>query len=230
MSNIMGDLAVGSMVVFEGGRPKKSDYRKFKVRTVEGAPDDYAMMREVLTRHLTRAKAESALPSLIIVDGGKGQLNVALSVLEELQIARQDVIGIAKEKILYRHKSEIATREADKLYIPHRKDPILLRPGSASLHLVQHIRDEAHRFAITYHKKLRSKRQTHSALDEIEGIGPRRRTTLLRRFGSIRKLAEATEEEIAAAPGISPSLALKIKLALSQRDGVSAADNREQEP
>lgn len=228
MSNIMGELAVGSMVVFEGGRAKKSDYRKFKVRTVEGAPDDYAMMREVLTRHLTRAKAESSLPSLLMVDGGKGQLGVALSVLEDLQIAGQDVIGIAKEKILYRHKSEIATREADKIYIPHRKDPILLRPGSASLHLVQHIRDEAHRFAITYHKKLRAKRQTHSALDDIEGIGPRRRTTLLRRFGSIRKLAEATEREIAAVPGISPSLAQKIKQALSQTDGVAAANNREQ--
>ncbi len=225
MSNISGELAVGSMVVFEDGRPKKADYRRFKVRTVEGA-DDYAMMREVLTRHMRRATTEGPMPSLIIVDGGKGQLNVVLSVFEELQIIDQDAIGIAKEKIRYRHKSEIAVKDADKIYVPHRKDPILLRPGSASLRLLQQIRDEAHRFAITYHKKLRSKRQTHSALDDIRGVGPRRRTALLKRFGSARRLAEASEEEIASVAGISPALAREIKLALDRAHEAPAGADR----
>jgi len=214
ISNISGMLAVGSMVVFEDARSKKADYRRFRVKTIEGA-DDYAMMREVLTRHMRRATTDGPMPSLIIVDGGKGQLNIALSVFEELQIIDQDVIGIAKEKMRVRRKSELATKEADKIYIPHRKDFILLRPGSPSLLLLQQIRDEAHRFAITYHKKLRSKKQTRSALDDIEGIGPRRRASLLRHFGSVRKIAEATQEEIASAPGIPRALARKIKGALN---------------
>jgi len=227
ISNISGDLAVGSMVVFEDGKPKKADYRLFKIRTVEGA-DDYAMMREVLTRHLRRAATEGPMPSLIIVDGGKGQLGVALSVLEEMQIIDQDVIGIAKEKMRFRKKSEIVMKEADKIYIPHRKDPILLRPGSASLHLLQHIRDEAHRFAITYHKRLRSKRQTRSALDEIKGIGPRRRSALLKRFGSVQRIAEATPGEISSAAGIPLALAEQVKLSLLNENAVQATGNREE--
>jgi excinuclease ABC subunit C len=213
ISNISGDLAVGSMVVFEDGVPTKSGYRRFRIRTAGGA-DDYAMMREVLARHLRRATAAGPMPSLIIVDGGKGQLNVALSVFDELRIIDQDVIGIAKEKLRFRQKSEFATREADKIYIPRRKDPILLRPNSSSLRLLQRIRDEAHRFAIRYHKNLRSKRQTRSALDEIKGIGPRRRAALLTRFGSVRFLAQATEAEIASVAGISPALAQRIMRAL----------------
>jgi excinuclease ABC subunit C len=217
ISNISGTLAVASMVVFEDGRKKKSDYRRFKIKTVEGA-DDYAMMREVLSRHLRRATTEGPMPSLIIVDGGKGQLNVALSVFDELQIIEQDVIGIAKEKMRFRNKAKIAVREADKIYIPNRKDPILLRPGSAPLHLLQQIRDEAHRFAITYHRKLRSKKHTRSALDDIEGIGPRRRAALLRHFGSVRKLAAAEEKEIASIPGIPRTLAKRIKLSFGPKD------------
>jgi excinuclease ABC subunit C len=214
ISNIGGTLAVGSMVVFEDGHPKKSDYRRFKIKTVHDA-DDYAMMREVLLRHLRRATAEGPMPSLIIVDGGKGQLNVALSVFEELQIIDQDVIGIAKEKIRSRDKSHIAMREADKIYIPNRKDPILLRPGSAPLHFLQHIRDEAHRFAITYHKNIRSRGYRRSALDDIDGVGPRRRAVLLGHFGSVKRLAAATEDEIAAIPGIPRSVARNIKRSLS---------------
>lgn len=217
ISNISGTLAVASMVVFEDGRAKKTDYRRFKIKTVEGA-DDYAMMREVLTRRLRRTTAEGSMPSLIIVDGGKGQLNVALSVFDELQIIEQDVIGIAKEKLRFRNKSKIAKREADKIYIPNRKDPILLRPGSASLHLLQQIRDEAHRFAITYHRKLRSKKHTRSVLDDIEGVGPRRRATLLRHFGSIKKLAAAEEEEIASIHGIPRTLAKRIKFSLIPKE------------
>ena len=216
ISNISGDLAVGSMVVFEDGRPKKSDYRRFKIRTVEGS-DDYAMMREVLTRHMRRALSEGPMPSLVIVDGGKGQLNVALSVFDELGVIELDAIGIAKEKMRYRDKSKIAVREADKIYLPNRKDAILLRAGSPLLHLLQQIRDEAHRFAITYHKSLRSKRQRRSALDDIEGVGPRRRAVLLRKFGSVKRLAAASEEDIAATPGIPRSVAAKIKSALQDQ-------------
>jgi excinuclease ABC subunit C len=213
ISNISGDLAVGSMVVFEDGRPKKADYRRFKIRTVEGS-DDYAMMREVLTRHMRRALSEGPMPSLVIVDGGKGQLNVALSVFDELGIIELDAVGIAKEKIRYRDKSKIAIREADKVYLPNRKDALIFRPGSPPLHLLQQIRDEAHRFAITYHKSLRSKRQRRSALDDIEGVGPRRRAALLRKFGSVKRLAAASEEEIAATPGIPAPVAANIKSAL----------------
>jgi excinuclease ABC subunit C len=213
ISNISGDLAVGSMIVFEDGRPKKSDYRRFKIRTVEGS-DDYAMMREVLTRHMRRALSEGPMPSLVIVDGGKGQLNVALSVFDELGVIELDAIGIAKEKIRYRDKSKVAVREADKIYLPNRKDAVILRPDSPPLHLLQQIRDEAHRFAITYHKSLRSKRQRRSLLDDIEGVGPRRRNALLRKFGSVKRLAAASEEEIAATPGIPRSVAANIKAAL----------------
>ena len=158
ISNISGELAVGSMVVFEDGRAKKSDYRRFRIRTVDG-PDDYAMMREVLTRRMKRALDEGPMPSLVIVDGGKGQLNIALSVFEELNIIDLDAIGIAKEKIHYRDKSKVAIREADKIYLPKRKDAVIMRPDSPALLLLQRIRDEAHRFAISYHKKLRSKKQ-----------------------------------------------------------------------
>jgi len=214
ISNISGDLAVGSMVVFEDGRPKKSDYRRFKIRTVE-RPDDYAMMREVLTLHFRRVLSGGAMPSLVMVDGGKGQLNVALSVFDELGIIDLDAIGIAKERMRFRDKSKIAVREADKIYLPNRKDALLMRAGSPPLLLLQQIRDEAHRFAIAYHRRLRSKRQRRSVLDDIEGVGPRRRATLLRKFGSVKRLAAATEDEIAATPGIPRSLAARIKLALS---------------
>ncbi len=216
ISNISGALAVGSMVVFEDGRPKKSDYRRFKIRSVEGA-DDYAMMREVLTRHMRRAITEGPMPSLIIVDGGKGQLNVALSVFEELRIIDQDVIGIAKEKMRLRQGGEIAMREADKIYVVNRKNPIVFRPGSAPLHLLQQIRDEAHRFALSYHKRLRARGYRRSALEDIEGIGPRRRAALLRHFGSLKRLAAAPEEEIAAIPGIPRALAARIKQSLNPR-------------
>lgn len=226
ISNISGELAVGSMVVFEEGRPKKSDYRHFKVKTVEGA-DDYAMMREVLMRHMLRATTEGPMPSLIMVDGGKGQLNVALSVFEELQIHEMDAIGIAKEKMRYRRKDETALKEADKIYIPHRKDPILLPAGSRALHLLQEIRDEAHRFAITYHKKLRKKAQTRSALDDIKGIGPTRRTALLRHFGSAQRVADATAEEIASVARIPPELAGRIKEILSEEMPPQSVEEKE---
>ncbi len=226
ISNISGELAVGSMVVFEEGRPKKSDYRHFKVKTVEGA-DDYAMMREVLMRHMLRAATEGPMPSLIMVDGGKGQLNVALSVFEELQIHELDAIGIAKEKMRYRHKGEMALKEADKIYLPHRKDPILLPAGSRSLHLLQEIRDEAHRFAITYHKKLRKKAQTRSALDDIRGIGPKRRNALLRHFGSAQRVADAAVEEIASVAAIPRDLARRIKESLSEEAPPQPVEEKE---
>jgi excinuclease ABC subunit C len=226
ISNISGELAVGSMVVFEEGRPKKSDYRHFKVKTVEGA-DDYAMMREVLMRHMLRAATEGPMPSLIVVDGGKGQLNVALSVFEELQIHELDAIGIAKEKMRYRHKGEMALKEADKIYLPHRKDPILLPAGSRSLHLLQEIRDEAHRFAITYHKKLRKKAQTRSALDDIRGIGPKRRNALLRHFGSAQRVADAAVEEIASVAAIPRDLARRIKESLSEEAPPQPVEEKE---
>jgi excinuclease ABC subunit C len=215
ISNISGELAVGSMVVFEDGRPKKSDYRRFKIRTVDG-PDDYAMMREMLTRRMKRALGEGPMPSLVLVDGGKGQLNVALSVFDELGLIDVDSAGIAKEKTRYRAGSKVAVRDSDKIYLPGRKDAVILRPGSATLRLLQLLRDEAHRFALAYHRNLRSKKMRRSALDDIEGVGPRRRVALLKQFGSVKKVAAAAESEIATTPGISPALATRIKLALNR--------------
>jgi excinuclease ABC subunit C len=216
ISNTQGAQATGSMVVFAKGLPRKSEYRRFRIRTVEG-PDDYASMREVLQRRLRRAveddddevedpgkkKAQSwkILPDLLIVDGGKGQLNVALEVLDELYLRDQiQAVGLAKER--------------EELFLPGRKDPVLLPENSQGLFLVQRIRDEAHRFAVTYHRKLRSKKTLTSLLDDIPGIGPHRRRVLLRQFGSLEAIREAPAEYLATIPGISEELAQRIKEAL----------------
>jgi len=210
ISNIQGMAATGSMVVFVKGVPRKSDYRRFKIRTVEGA-DDYAMMREVLRRRFKRAKegkegetrgnkgAEvwTMLPDLIIVDGGKGQLNAALEVLKEHGLEDLPVVGLAKEQ--------------EEIFVPGRLEPVTLPRGSQGLFLVQRIRDEAHRFAIGYHRRLRRKGGLASTLEEIPGIGPKRRRALLKRFGSIEAIREATVEELAAVEGMSRSAAERVK-------------------
>ena len=208
ISTIQGTNTVGSMVVFEEGRPRSGEYRRFRVRTAAvaaGRPDDYASHREVLRRRFARAlegeegSAEELrwrLPDLVVIDGGVGQANVARSVLDELGLHDMPVVGLAKER--------------EELWLPGASAPIILPPTSQALYLVQRLRDEAHRFAITYHRKLRAKSQTRSALDELPGVGPTRKRALLRVFGSTRQLRKATVEEIAAVPGISRSLAERI--------------------
>jgi excinuclease ABC subunit C len=205
ISNVQGSDSVGSMVVFEEGRPRTGEYRRFKIRTVVGA-NDFASHQEVLRRRFRRARngeegnAEElrwAMPDLVIIDGGKGQVAAAKEVLDELGLHDLPLAGLAKER--------------EELFLPGRSEPVVLPPTSSALYLVQRLRDEAHRFAITYHRDLRSKRQTHSAFDDLPGVGPKRRRALLRVFGSAKRVREAPVEQIAAVPGIGPSLAARIK-------------------
>jgi excinuclease ABC subunit C len=210
ISNIHGTLAVGSMVVFDEGEPDKSRYRRFRIKTVEGS-DDFAMMYEVLTRRFTRARADGRYPDLVVIDGGKGQLNVALEVLRELGITEVDVIGLAKMRVERDARATEIRHSDERVFLPGRKNPVVLRQNSAALLLLTRLRDEAHRFAITYHRELRGKDRLRSPLDEIPGIGPGRRKALLKAFGSLTRVADATVEQLAEIPGITAETAALIK-------------------
>ena len=163
-------------------------------------------MAEVIRRRYTRAKEEGMLPDLILIDGGKGQLNATLDVLKELQIEEPDVIGLAKA----RSGDEGTEREFERVFLPGVEEPIILDPSSSTTHLVARARDEAHRFAITYHRKLREKRAVHSELDDIPGIGEVRKKALLRHFGSVERIKQATVEDLAAVTGMTAKAAEKI--------------------
>jgi excinuclease ABC subunit C len=244
MSNIQGTSAVGSMVVFLNGRPEPREYRRFRIRSGD-TPDDFRMMAEVLRRRFSRAsrlrtetgalslaavgadeapesvdepgeEAEAAssrraegwaLPDLVIVDGGKGQLSTAVGVLRDLELSEVPLAGLAKR--------------FEELYVPGRGDPIVLPRNSQGLYLVQRIRDEAHRFAITYHRVVRGKRALSSVFDEVPGIGPARKKALLKRFGSVRRIREASVEEVAATPGVGQEVADRLKKHLA-REGMLA--------
>jgi excinuclease ABC subunit C len=209
ISNISGKNAVGSMVVFQDGEHDKSGYRRFRIKTID-EPDDYGMMREVLTRRLTGA---DALPDLIVVDGGKGQLNVALSVLKDLNI-KLDVIGLAKEERTFISGGRILKKKVgkseDRVYLPRRKDAVFLSSWPGALALLQRARDEAHRFAVSYHHKLKQKSDFSSVLDAIPDIGSERRRTLLAHFGSAKQVQNASFEDLQSVPGIGKELAEKI--------------------
>lgn len=194
ISNLGGSMAVGSMVVFQDGKPEKSEYRRYRIRTVEGQ-DDFAMMREVITRRFRRALEEQTpLPDLVLVDGGKGQLNAALAALEDLGLEdKQPIIGLAKK---FEH-----------IFLPGESDPIILSNRDAVLHLIQRIRDEAHRFAVAYHRKLREKKTTVSVLDHISDIGPKRKQSLIQHFGSIDRIREASIDELRSVKGITQKIA-----------------------
>ena len=215
-SNIQGSSPVSSMVVFENGRPATSQYRRFRVKTVEGA-DDFATMQEVLRRRFRRAgkvrsqsvavdgevaelpEADDAwdLPDLVIIDGGKGQLSAAVEAMREIGVYDIPTVGLAKQH--------------EELFVPGEPAPVILPRGSDALYLVQRIRDEAHRFAITYHRQLRGKSQVSSALDNVPGIGPKRKKALLRKFGSVKAVREASVEEVAASAGFTEALAGRVK-------------------
>ena len=206
ISNIQGNLAVGSMVVFDEAAPEKSRYRRFRIKTIEGA-DDFGMMYEVLTRRYRRALEEHDLPDLLMVDGGKGQLGVAVEVFRELNITKVDLIGLAKMRTERDPFSEEVVHSAERVFLPGRKNPIVLKPNSTALFLLQQVRDEAHRFAITYHRQLRAKERLSSPLDSVPGVGPARRTLLLRHFGSMKRIQAATVEELLQVPGITGAIA-----------------------
>ncbi len=224
ISNTQGTNSVGAMVVFEAGRPKNSEYRRFKIKTVEG-PNDFASHQEMLRRRFRRSNPkvnvveaeagednaddegeidqrdtplhhEWALPDLIIIDGGKGQLSAAMEVLQELHIDIPTV-GLAKEN--------------EEIFTPGAPDPIILARSSQGLYMVQRIRDEAHRFGITYHRKLRSDRTFRSVLDEIPGIGPKRKQALMKHFGSVRAISAASIDDLAALDGMTRDAAEKVK-------------------
>ncbi len=211
ISNLGAADKAASLVYFERGKPKKSEYRHFKVKTVEGQ-DDFAAMHEVFTRYVERRLEEGgSLPDLMMVDGGKGQLSIAKTVLDERGLGDQPVIGLAKR--------------LEQVFVPGRSDPVHIPKTSPALNLLKRVRDEAHRFAITYHRKLREKRTVGSELDEIPGVGPARRTALLRNFGSVKKIRDATVEELAEAKGITAPLAKKIYDFFSRKEGNSESDN-----
>ena len=187
ISHIQGSETVASMVVFEGGVPKKSDYRRFKIRSAEGKPDDFKSMREVTERRYGKADAE--MPDLIIIDGGKGQLSSACEIIRRAGHITVPVVGLAKR--------------FEEVYREGESDPVILPRSSQALYLIQRIRDEAHRFAITYHRKLRNKRNLVSILDNVEGIGPKRRKILLEHFGNIEKIKQASVAEMADLDGMN---------------------------
>jgi excinuclease ABC subunit C len=196
ISNIQGQEAVGSMVVWEAGGMKKDDYKRFKIRTVPGA-DDFAMMAEVLRRRYGKALEDGGtLPDLILLDGGRGQLSAGSRVLEELGLDYLPIVALAKR--------------AEEVYHPGSLHPLVLDLASPALQTLQRIRDEAHRFAITYHKKLRQKRTLVSVLDQIPGVGPSIRTNLLKSLGSARRVRTASVAELASVPKVTPKLAQRI--------------------
>jgi excinuclease ABC subunit C len=222
ISNLGPMDKVGSMVVFEDGLPKRSDYRRFEIKGVAGQ-DDFASMEEMLRRRFGRLRAERETradgdgrrprrfaypPSLIVVDGGRGQLSVAMRVLEEADL-HIPAVGLAKR--------------LEEIYFPDRPDPLRIPRGSEALFVLQHLRDEAHRFAITYHRHKRERRALASPLDEIPGVGPTRKRALLKRFGSLAKVRRANAEEIGSTPGIGPELARTIAEHLH---GAPAPDRR----
>lgn len=202
ISNIQGTSAVGSMVVFERGKPKNAEYRRFKIKTVEGA-NDFAMMAEMIRRRFRRLDADSqdesfgSVPDLVIIDGGKGQLHAALEALKE--VGRDDLTVVSLAKRL------------EEIFVPGRSESILLPRTSQALYLVQRVRDEAHRFAVSYHRNVRQKAAVASQIDSVPGVGPARRKALIKAFGSVRGIKAATSEEIAAVPGMSPALAETVK-------------------
>ena len=197
ISNISGTLSVAATVCFHGGRPHKEHYRHYRIKTVEGS-DDFASMAEVVGRRYARLKEEGGqLPDLVMVDGGKGQLMAALKSLWQLGIRDMPVIGLAKRM--------------EEIHTPKQPQAIVLPRNSPALHLIQRLRDEAHRFANAYHQKLRKRRIQESVLDEFSGLGAKRKLALLQHFGSMQRLRQASIDEIAAITGIGPKTAAALK-------------------
>jgi excinuclease ABC subunit C len=215
ISNISGKHAVGSMVVFQDGEPDKNSYRRYRIKTLS-EPDDYTMMYEVLSRRFARREN---LPDLVVVDGGKGQLNVALLVFKELKI-KIDVVGLAKEERATPSDKGVLKKRAgkseDRVYLPGRKDAIFLSTWPQALRVLQQVRDEAHRFALSYHHQVKQKNDMLSMLDNIPDVGEERKKILLKHFGSSRQVKEASLDELQKAQGIGKELAEKIYNALNK--------------
>ncbi len=217
ISNVQGTHSVGSMAVLLNGEAAPAEYRRFKIKTVEGA-DDYASLYEVLQRRLSRGIVDKNLPDMILMDGGKGQLGVLSAVLKEFQLAdRIGAVGIAKSRVMANVRGKVVERSEERFFLPGRKNPVNFRHGSASLFLLERLRDEAHRFAITYHRKLRNRAGLRSSLEDIPGVGPKRRKKLLKHFGSLKKMRTATLDELKQMPGMSERLAETIYQTLNSK-------------
>jgi len=216
ISNIVGTHAVGSRVSFFDGEPDRKNYRRYRVRTVtpEQRGDDFAMMYEVVKRRFERAVREGDMPDLIVVDGGRGQLQMALTALRDLSVESVDVAALAKMRVASSARQAEIERSEERVFIPGRSNPIVLRRNSNALFLLQRLRDEAHRFAVTYHKKLRTRESLRSGLDQITGVGPARKRAILRHFGSMKRLREASLEDIRKVESISAGVAEQIYNAL----------------
>jgi len=214
IATFQGGETVGALVAFDNGVPWKDGYRRFRIRTVDGT-DDFASVAEVLRRRFREREDAPPPPDLLVIDGGPGQLAAAQAVLNELGLGSLPVVGLAKERVERDPRAKEIARRPERVFVPGRKNPIVLRPNSTALFLLQRARDEAHRFANTYHRKLRGRAGLASPLDAVAGVGPRRRRALLRHFGSLRRLREASVEEIAAVPGITLTLAGEIKQRLA---------------
>ena len=198
VSNIQGESVVASMVVFSDGRPKNAHYRTFSIRSLAGQ-DDVGAMREAVGRRLARIRdgepdeSFSRIPNLLVVDGGKGQLGAALAAIEELDLPRVAVISLAKRE--------------EEVFVPGSPAPIVLDRASPALHLLQRIRDEAHRVALRYHRRRRTTRSMETIFDTLPGVGPVRRRAILQHFGSVERFLEATQEELEGVPGLPPKTA-----------------------
>ena len=208
ISTIQGRFSVGSGVVFTSGRADRQNYRHYRIRTVAGQ-DDFAMLREVFLRRFRAGSGENSdMPDLVVVDGGIGQLNAVQEIVAELGLAgRFDLVALAKSRVRHDAAARTVQKTAERVFLPGRKNPVVLRQNSAPLLLLAAIRDEAHRFAIGYHRKLRGKEGVTSGIEAVPGIGPKRRTALLKHFGSLKRLKEAALEEILAVPGMNRTTA-----------------------
>lgn len=216
ISTIHGRHAVGSMVTFINGQPDKNLYRHFRIRTIDPASggDDFGMMLEVLKRRFSRGKEESDLPDLIVVDGGRGQLAMGLAAMAELGVDNVEAAGLAKMRVRAAARSRDIERLEERVFLPGQSNPVILKRNSNALFLLQRVRDEAHRFAITHHRKLRSRQTLTSALDRVPGVGGARKRALLRAFGSVKRIEEASLEELTRLPSINERLARDILDAL----------------
>lgn len=214
ISNFQGSEIVASQVVFEDGAPSKDHYRRYKIRSVEGAPNDFASMREVLSRRFKHTEYDD--PQLIVVDGGKGQLNIAVEVLKEIGRSDIPIVGLAKSRVQGSFEDKEVAATEERFFLPGRSNPVIFTRNSEARHILVGLRDEAHRFAITYHRKLREATSLESELDMVVGLGEKRKKILLKKFEGVDALRAATVEQIAELPTFNRVLAERILLQLNE--------------
>jgi excinuclease ABC subunit C len=223
ISNFQGAETVASQVVFEDGAPNKDQYRRYKIRTVQGENNDFESMREVLTRRLGHTEWDD--PQLIVIDGGKGQLGIALEVLK--MMGRQDlpVVGLAKARSKGSFSDQEISATEERFYLPGRSNPVTFKPGSEAFQILVGIRDEAHRFAITYHRKLREATSLESELDFVVGLGEKRKRALLTKFANLDEIKAASIEEMSKVPGMNRVLAERVLLQLNEESQLSGEES-----